>query len=95
MSEEKPQRKREVAIIKTEHYPSGLWSITFAATPEAAKDLEDFGQVKPWTSVKDAYYLILDPRFDVEEVSDYINNYDQQEPLDFLAGESEGPPLNV
>jgi hypothetical protein len=90
----KPQRKREVALISTSTYPSGLRSISFCASPEAAQEVGEFGTLSTWDSVKDCYQLTVDPRFDFDEVVRFIEEYDSQEPLDFLE-ENGGPPQNV
>lgn len=90
---QRPQPKKELAVLQIIHSTmSGIRVICFSATQEAAKDVEEFGRVRPGSN-KDAYLyrLDVDPRYDFEEVVAYLQNYDDDGDLpDFLQeGEEE------
>ena len=50
--------------------------ISFWATPDAAKEFEQFGQIFEWGDGSEKYSLYIDDRFDFDEVLAYIKNYD-------------------
>lgn len=65
----KPKPKKEVAIKWTK---SKL--IVFTATQDAANDLKEFGKLQYFEDSQD-YWLAVDPRFDFDEVIQYIEEY--------------------
>lgn len=67
---DKPQPKREMAIEvvhKTDRF------IVFVATPDAAGDMAQYGQLYPRTAGR--YVLYVDARYDFDEVVAYIERY--------------------
>ena len=68
----KPNPKREVAIRL--YYPT-LMIIDFYATEDAATEFREFGQLERDPMYTNGWHLIIDSRFDFEEVLRYIENY--------------------
>lgn len=68
----KPVMQREVAIdtiIQATGYVS-LW-----ATPDAAQELAQYGEIYQWEEVANKYTLYVDGRFDFGEVVAYIKSF--------------------
>ena len=64
-----PEIQREVAIgsvIPTTRY------VSFWATPDALPDFEQFGDLREQEDCKDKYGLIVDGRYDFDEVVAYV-----------------------
>ena len=73
MSDNKPVMTREVAVKDAS--PSLRW-IHFYASPDAVEGFMSFGLCEPMSSFGgDGYRLQVDPRYDFEEVLNYIKNY--------------------
>ena len=70
----KPTMKREIAIQS-----EGTDMIYFWCTPDAAQAMTRFGPVQRW-AYEGQYQLIVDPRFDFQEVREYILNYGKDNP---------------
>ena len=49
--------------------------VSFWASPDAAKDFEQFGQLKKWAKASEKYSLDVNGRFDFDEVVAYIKKY--------------------
>ena len=67
---EKPQPKREVAIITISKSGS---HITFHASADAIEDFKDFGRIEP---DRDFYWLWVDTRYNFDEILEYIKGYE-------------------
>ena len=67
----KPQIKREVAIKVS--MPE-LDMISFYASPDAAQEFADFGELE-LVKGSSYYWLVIDARFDFAEVEAYIKAY--------------------
>jgi len=66
----KPTMKRELAVSCS--YPS-TGTIHFSATNDAASDVAQFGVLHSFGDGN--YHLIVDPRYDFEEVEAWIRGY--------------------
>lgn len=66
----KPQLKRELAI---DIIHRSVNVIIFYASADAAEDFREFGHLQECG--KERYSLIVDARYDFEEVLKYIENY--------------------
>jgi len=68
----KPTKKREVAV-------RNVWEtekiILFDATPEASNHFREFGGMYRIVSGGDGYSLLVDARYDFDEVVRYIESY--------------------
>lgn len=66
---DKPQLQSEVAIVFA--VPETR-KIDFCATPDAAGDIAQFGDVMAYYTIRDRYLLNVDPRFNFDEVVAWI-----------------------
>ena len=71
----KPQIKVEVAVT---YVNPATHAISFHASQDAAIEFGDFGWMVSDSFQKDAYSLLVDPRYDFQEVVDYITNYGKE-----------------
>jgi hypothetical protein len=80
MDNKKPVRKREVAtetVLESQHL------IYMTATRDAAEDMWQFGFMRDLSESRpDWYQLEVDPRYDFNEVLEYIQHYDEMVKLD-------------
>lgn len=67
---QKPKMKQEVKVTSSEKDDRRIY---FFATPEFVTDFESFGTIRVTGSV-DGYVLYVDPRFDFDEVLEYIQS---------------------
>lgn len=74
MQSNKPQMKKEVALDQALEHSRAIY---FYATPDAAGEIGEFGQVIAREGIPNAYRLLVDARFDFGEVVNYIVNYDK------------------
>jgi len=73
MSEEKkPQLKRELAV-EWSNEPTHF--ISFYATPDAVEDVKQFGRITLFSDAPNLYHLVVDGRYDFQEVLEYLKNY--------------------
>lgn len=70
----KPRIQHEVAIDCV--FPHSRM-IYFFSTSDAAVDFDDFGAMTKHTSEKDSYKLLVDARFDFDEVVEYIRSHEE------------------
>ena len=68
----KPQLKREVAV---DGYVKSVGMIYFYASSDAAAEFSEFGSLHK-DEHSEKYTLLIDRRFDFDEVLAYIQNYD-------------------
>lgn len=68
----KPIMKKEVAV---DTVATSVRAITFYSTQDASIEFEQFGRLKPLEGYRDEYLLIVDARFDLQEVLAYIEAY--------------------
>lgn len=68
----KPVPKSEVAISNI--FPNDRY-ISFWATNDAMSDFISFGRYGKLVGTDSGYYIVVDPRFDFDEVVEYIKNY--------------------
>jgi hypothetical protein len=69
---EKPQPKREIGI----EWMHDNRIICLYATKDALEDLKEFGTIHDAANgLKEQYWLLVDARYDFQEVVDYIKNY--------------------
>ena len=68
----KPQPKREVIVRFADR---NVKHIYFYASSDAIEDFRDFGVIAPNFS---HHCLIVDQRYDFEEVLEYVENYDKE-----------------
>ncbi len=66
---ERPKVKREIGIAWTEGN-----AIKVYASKDAIEDIKEFGDVSK-LSEGETYILVVDARYDFQEVVDYIKNY--------------------
>lgn len=68
-----PRMKRELAVIQAVNAAGGvIRSIWFDATPDAAEDMRQFGVL---LSHGNRYNLLVDARYDFDEVVAYMESY--------------------
>lgn len=69
---EKPILQREVAI-KFSNPENKM--IGFYATRDAMSDIKEFGAITNYNPAADYYHIEVDPRYNFEEVCEYIRSY--------------------
>ena len=68
----KPIMKKEVAIS---YFMKLVREIVFYSTDDAATEFERYGQLTQDETISDKYRLAVDPRFDFDEVVEYVESY--------------------
>lgn len=71
-----PVMKREVAVASENE---NQFLITFYSTRDALADIQQFGEVYPFSSTSEKYFLYVDRRFDFADVLAYIENYGEED----------------
>lgn len=71
-----PVMKRELSIRRVDNDPP---RVTFWATRDAASDISRFGYLMEYSFIPNDYTLVIDTRYDVEEVVAYIRAYEKGE----------------
>jgi hypothetical protein len=70
---EKPSPKTEVAVRFATEGPRG---IALDASPDAIEDFREFGHID---HISICYWLVVDSRYDFDEVLAYIEQYGEDE----------------
>jgi hypothetical protein len=71
----KPQPKKEVAIVWQNE---DVRHISFYASADALEDFKEFGSIFQALINKERYSLIVDARYDFNEVLAYIENWEDR-----------------
>lgn len=68
----KPTIKKEVAVVDAFLFTR---RISFYSSRDALGDFQEFGEITEFDNVANKYILIVDSRFDFNEVLEYMQTY--------------------